>query len=351
MAHDKHLELLRQGELAWNQWRRENPGVTPDLRRAELQGSQLAHCDLSGADLQEARFAWADLRSASFRSADLRGVKINDARAPYADFTDSQLQKSYLWGSDFREAVFCCADLSGANLMCAQLIRADFTGANLTGCKVYGTSAWEVKVDGRTKQEALVITPPDRPDEAAVTVDDLQVAQFVFLLLNHEALRLVMRSVTERGVLLLGRFGGGGIEMLRALADQLRERGYLPMIFDFPRDPNRNYTETIKTLVGLSRFVVVDLSGPSVPQELYSTVPHFKIPFVPILERGRHHWSMFKDILEYDWVLKPIVQFENQEALQRMLDDTIVKPAEACVARRQRLLQEIFGEARETSAT
>jgi hypothetical protein len=234
--------------------------------------------------------------------------------------------------------------------MCAQLIRADFSDANLTGCKVYGTSAWEVKLE-RTKQKALVITPPDRAGEAVVTVDDLQVAQFVFLLLNHEALRVVLRSVTERGVLLLGRFGGGGIEVLSAIADRLREKGYLPMIFDFPRDPNRNYTETVKTLVGLSRFVVVDLSGPSVPQELYATVPHFKIPFVPILERGRHPWAMFKDILEYDWVLKPIVEFEDRVSLQQMLDRRIVAPAEARATQRQRLLQQLFGEAGEPSAT
>ena len=342
MADQKHVELLRQGEGVWNRWRQENPNITPDLRQAELQGSQLVFCNLSGADLREARLMGADLRSTNLTAADLRGVKINDARAPYADFSNSQLQRAYLWGSDFREAVFRGADLSGANLMCAQLVRADFSGANLTGCKVYGTSAWEVKLEG-TKQEELVITPPDKPDEAAVTVDDLQVAQFIFLLLNHKELRVVLRSVTERGVLLLGRFGGGGIEVLRAIAGELRKRGYLPVIFDFPRDPNRNYTETVMTLAGLSRFVVVDLSGPSVPQELYATVPHYKIPFVPILETGRRPWAMFTDILEYDWVLKPIVEFEDSASLQQMLDDRIVRPAEARVNERQRLLQELFG--------
>jgi hypothetical protein len=56
------------------------------------------------------------------------------------------------------------------------------------------------------------------------------------------------------------------------------------MIFDFDRPDSRNYTEMVKILVGLSRFVIVDLSGPSVPQELYATIPHFKIPFVPIGE-------------------------------------------------------------------
>ena len=122
------------------------------------------------------------------------------------------------------------------------------------------------------------------------------------------------------------------------------------MIFDFPRDPNRNYTETVMTLAGLSRFVVVDLSGPSVPQELSATVPHFKIPFVPILQRGRHPWAMFTDILEYEWVLKPIVEFEDNTSLLKMLNDRIVGPAEARVMQRQQLLQELFGETRKQGA-
>lgn len=52
---------------------------------------------------------------------------------------------------------------------------------------------------------------------------------------------------------------------------------------------------------------------------------------------------MFKDILEYDWVLKPIVEFEDSGSLQQMLEDRIVNPAEASVARRQHLLQQILG--------
>jgi hypothetical protein len=57
---------------------------------------------------------------------------------------------------------------------------------------------------------------------------------------------------------------------------------YLPIIFDFDRPDNRNLTETVMILVGLSRFVIVDLSGRSVANELRSTVPHFKIDAIPI---------------------------------------------------------------------
>src|SRR5262249_22084235 len=153
------------------------------------------------------------------------------------------------------------------------LVETDFTSATITGCRIYGASAWNVTLVG-TVQGNLVITKEGEP---VVTVDDLEVGQFIYLLFNHEKLRDTINSVAERGVLLLGRFGGGGLEVLRAVAAELRKAKYLPIIFDFDRPRDRNYTETVKTLVGLSRFVIVDMSGPSVPQELYATVPHFKI--------------------------------------------------------------------------
>lgn len=133
--------------------------------------------------------------------------------------------------------------------------------------------------------------------------------------------------------------------MLRATAAELRKAKYLPMIFDFDRPLDRNYTETVKTLVGLSRFVIVDLSGPSVPQELYATIPHFKIPFIPIIEEGRPVYAMFADLLEYPWVLRPELRFANTDELLAMLPTRVIAPAEAMHEQRQRLLTELFGRA------
>jgi hypothetical protein len=93
--------------------------------------------------------------------------------------------------------------------------------------------------------------------------------------------------------------------------------------------------------------VIVDLSGPSVPQELYATVPHYKIPFVPILEKGRQPYSLFVDLLEEQNVLKPVVEFENEGELLANLQEKIVSPAEAYVTKRQKLLAELFGRENE----
>src|SRR6266567_3699385 len=56
MANQQHLDILKQGVEAWNQWRNEHADVQPDLSRANLSRANLsgAHfwlADLSGANL------------------------------------------------------------------------------------------------------------------------------------------------------------------------------------------------------------------------------------------------------------------------------------------------------------
>lgn len=72
-----------------------------------------------------------------------------------------------------------------------------------------------------------------------MSVDDIRVAQFVHLMLTNANLKSALDSVTRRGVLVLGRFGGGGLEVLRAVGGGLRQAGYLPIIFEFARPEDR----------------------------------------------------------------------------------------------------------------
>ena len=75
------------------------------------------------------------------------------------------------------------------------------------------------------------------------------------------------------------------------MADKLRTCNLLPIIFDFERCTNRDFTETIKILAGLSLFVIVDPTKPkSAPQEVTATVPDYQIPFRDLfLRKGRNH--------------------------------------------------------------
>jgi hypothetical protein len=92
------------------------------------------------------------------------------------------------------------------------------------------------------------MTPKDEPE---VAVDNIEVAQFVYLLLHNEKIRDVIDTIGRKGVLLLGRFTEGRIAVLERLRDGLRKRGYLPIVFNFDKPETKDFTETLRLLAGL----------------------------------------------------------------------------------------------------
>jgi hypothetical protein len=207
------------------------------------------------------------------------------------------------------------------------LVETNLVDARLTDCRIYGISAWNVKLNERTKQQGLIITPENEP---AVTVDDLEVAQFVYLLLHNEKIRRVIDTVGKKGVLLLGRFTKGRIVVLERLRDELRKRGYLPIVFNFDKPETKDFTETVRLLAGMSKFVIADITNPkSAPLELQATVPEIMVPFQPIIEQGEKPFAMLQDlwIKHRDWVFEPI-EYSSVDRLVETMDAEIIEPAE-----------------------
>ena len=153
------------------------------------------------------------------------------------------------------------------------MIRTDISGANLTGSSIYGIAAWDVKLTSDTRQENLIITPPGQP---VITVDNIKVAQFIYLLLNNEEVRDVIDTITSKAVLILGRFSPERKIILDRLREELRTRHYVPIMFDFEKPKSRDTIETIRTLAGMSKFIIADLTdAKAVVQELQAIVPNF----------------------------------------------------------------------------
>jgi hypothetical protein len=174
----------------------------------------------------------------------------------------------------------------------------------------------------------LIITPSGEP---SVTIDDLEVAQFVHLLLHNEKIRRVIDTVGRKGVLLLGRFMDGRIKVLERLRGELRKRDYVPIVFNFDKPETKDFTETVRLLAGLSKFVIADVTNPkSSPLELQATVPEIMVPFRPIIEAGQQPFAMLQDlwIKHRDWVFEPIY-YSSVDALISSLDERIIRPAEA----------------------
>ena len=158
------------------------------------------------------------------------------------------------------------------------------------------------------KQRDLVITKPYEPE---ITVDNLEVAQFIYLLLHNEKIRDVIDTVTSKVVLILGRFTPERKAVLDALREELRGHNYLPVLFDFPETESRDLTETVSLLARMARFIIADLTNPSsIPKELEAIVPSLAIPVQPLIESSARPFAMFKDYWKYDWVL-PVYRYDG----------------------------------------
>jgi hypothetical protein len=290
------------------------------LVQAGLVNSGCSNVILREADLTEALLMDTDLRDADVQGARLRGAYLIGANLKAASFDEADLHGANLRGADLTDAKISRADLSLVTLVDAKL-----EGAELCDDRIYGLSAWNVQGQP-SLQKQLVIT---RPEEPQVTVDDIEVAQFIYLLLNNQKIRGVINTIGRKAVLVLGRFSPPESKgVLEALARELRQKGLLPILFDFEKSQERDFTETIKVLAGLSLFVIADITNPkSSPLELQATVPDYKIPFVAILQEGEEPFSMFKDLTLYDWVLKPVITYSTIEKVLASLDKAVIKRA------------------------
>ena len=224
------------------------------------------------------------------------------------------------------QAILTGANLSGADLSLAVLIGATLEDANLHGCTVYGVSVWDVRLRGAI-QSNLVITPYG---QSAIEVDNLEVAQFIYLLLKNERIRNVINTITSKVVLILGRFTPERKAVLDAIRDELRKRDYLPVLFDFQKPDSKDLTGTVTTLANMARFIIADLTDPSCsPYEVGRIVPDTKVPLQAIILDGQRPFAMFTDLLDYPWVLPPY-KYTSAETLLANLDD-VIAPAEAKV--------------------
>lgn len=348
LTREEAIDLLRGGSSGvaqWNARRGEVPSrgglAPPAMPEVDLSGANLSECDLRNAFLVRAFLTGANLEGANLAGAALSGAFLNGANFSRANLCGSSIGSSSLVetqfiGANLRTAhlnqsicirtVFENADLSGANLHATVFAQVDFRGSVLDGATVYGSSVWDVNLE-RASQKDIVITLPEQP---LVTVDNLEIAQFVGLIMRNQRIRDVIDSIASKLVLILGRFSTERKPVLDGIRQELRQRNYCPVLFDFERPMTRDTQETVTILAGLSHFVIGDLSMPrSIPQELAAIVATLRsVPIQPIIQTGEEPWGMFDSIRRHRCVL-PLHEYEGLDGLLRDLGDKVIEPAEA----------------------
>ena len=269
-----------------------------DLQGANLEETNLSGVNLEGADLRGAALTGAIVSEGNLRVANLEGTYLEHADLEGADLKGAHLKGAVLRSVYLEGANLRMADLRESDLRYANLVQADLTDANLRGARIYGISAWGLKLRD-TEQRDLVITPEGEP---GVTVDNIEVAQFIYLLMKNEKIRDVIDTVGKKAVLILGRFTPERKAVLDALREELRKRDYLPILFDFEKLVSRDLTATVSTLANLARFIIADLTDPSsIPYELGTVIPTTPVPIQPILQSGK---AEFCDVCRLEAALR-----------------------------------------------
>jgi hypothetical protein len=382
LGNREHLEALneslrRRSPRFWNRWRELHPRVVPDLRgvqlagrtlrgldlrrarldkanlrRADLAGVHLEKASLRGTDLELADLSWAHaeradlsfaiLRDAKLSKGDFRrticlgGTSFEHANLREADFTAAKMVEADLPEADLTQACFDSADLTEATLDRAILDGTSFLTTTLLRAGVHGTFIRRVKTNDKTDQRSLYMDVHvvwDRREKQIIVefpeADDIRLAQFHDIVEEHGSVAALMSAGTRRVVLILGRFLPRQKRVLDKLAMALRRRGKVPVIFDFPGPTDREISDTVRFVASMSQFIIVDMTkATSVPLELQATIPDLMVPVLPIVEAGKHVFSMFTDLQRrYSWIQQP-VRYKDADQLVRYVDEAIIARAE-----------------------
>jgi len=333
MADKAQVELIQQGSSSWKSWKRQHPKVKIDLSDANLsnlnlQGINLGKANLSAANLSSAKLQGAKLTGANLRSANLTGTLLSRADLNGADLSGANLSTARLNSATLGGTNFSGADLSGVDFRIARMFATNFRGANLSGCKIYGVSVWDVALDETTIQSNLVITNDDQP---TITVDNLEVAQFIYLLINNQKLRSVIDTISSKVVLILGRFTPERKVILEAIRDGLRKFNYIPVLFDFEKPTHRDFVETVSTIAHLSKFVVADFTDAKIVlEEVPHIVRNIAVPVKPLLleSSGREPVTLI-NLRRNQRSLLDTYFYKDLADLIASLEEVVIKPSEA----------------------
>ncbi len=270
-------------------------------------------------NFDDAHLTYTDLVDAHFVKCTFRRTCMRVAAIGDAEFKDCIFDESDMSYCSAEETSFEGSTFLKTKMEHMSLVRTAFTDTKLDECYLYGISSWDLNLQNSV-QKNLVITPDEMP---TVTVDNIELAQFLYLMINNVRLRDVIKTITSKVVLILGNFSVVRKEKLDQIREILRTQDVIPVMFDFEKPSTRNLTETVLTLASMSKYVIADLSSPrSVPHELANIARQLpSIRFYPIIVAGEAPYGMFADYAPYTWI-RPIKEY-TEDDIETVIEEIV----------------------------
>lgn len=316
-----NLRGLDFQEKFWERGSSEPPLlIEEDFSNSDLFSASLRNCVFLNCCFDKSNMIYTDLVDAYFESCTFKGTTIRLSKIGSAVFRNCVFEKADLSYCSAEETSFEGSKFINTKLEHMSLVSSDFSHTKIYNCYVYGISSWDLNLDCSVQKD-LIITPRGKP---TIKVDNIELAQFLYLLINNSKLRDAIDSISSKSVLILGNFSKERKKILDQIRKQLRNRNLIPILFDFEKPNSRDLTETIRLLALMSKFIIVDLSSPrSSPHELANIItenPSIKV--FPIVLSGEKPYGMFEDHYKsYSWVQK-VKNYTNDSILQ-VVDDIL----------------------------
>ncbi len=280
--------------------------------------------DLRGIDLKKENLDNADLCKAYLGGAILLETKLWNANLQGADLRGANLQGAFLRGTNFVKANLQEALLDGTHLL-----ETNFRGADLTGASVYGIAAWGIKTNNSTITKDLIVSK-----NPLIKVDDLEVAQFIYLINNNEKISNIIKAMKNRSVLILGSFGEGKktLDFIKKSISE-NKKNYIPIVFDFDPVKSQTLIDTINFLSLVSSFIIIDLTIPAGQLLELAQFDKLHVPYAMICNEKVEHVS--KTIEKYtlsEWCYeKDLVYYSDDDGLKDLVNNLIPEWAETKV--------------------
>lgn len=273
------------------------------MNMASMRNCMFFDCSFDDAHMTYIDMVDAYFTNCTFRRTCMRASRIGDAEFENCLFEECDMSYCSAEETSFKGSIFKKSKMEHMSL-----VHTDFSDTKLDGCFLYGISSWDLNLEN-SSQKNLTITPDDM---STITVDNIELAQFLYLLVNNQRLRDVINTITSKVVLILGNFSPERKAVLDQIREHLRTQDAIPIIFDFDKPNTRNLTETVMTLASMSKYVIVDLSSPrSVPHEMASIARQLpSVRFYPIILKGENAFGMFDDYQAYAWI-RPLKEYDE----------------------------------------
>lgn len=334
MDKNYFIELLKQGSDKWTKYRNDNPEVRPSLRNIDFhnmhedntldygcvlfENVDFSNTDFNLANLRDGSYFncnfstsnmhWNDLCFGYFVNCNFNHVGLNVSKLGSSEFVNCTFNDSDLSYVTAEDTKFVDCEFNNTDFTKAHFIGTDFSGSKFNGCEIYGVTTWDLKLD-KTYMNSFTISNGDNP---TITIDDIELGQFIYLILVNSKLRNLIDTITSKAVLILGRFTPERKVVLDEIKKELRNLNYVPILFDFECPESRDTSETVLTLASMAKFVIADLTDPgSIQHELQLLIPNIRSLIIqPIIEEGNRPYSMFQDHVKRGDV-KDVIEYKS----------------------------------------